>query len=756
MLGKLFGFKKNNPSGNKATHQAQPVASNTPKQPKVRAPSILEQLTHGKPIETITDLETLHQLVKHSDKLDKKTNRLVRDKLQTLKEQDKEQLQQHEKQEKICTRLETLSRLQHHPLFDSELNHLQQQWQNFQQHDAELGKRVETATTHCLRIQTEATALLTQAALIAKQDSVATEPEQATEPSSEQLAEQALLKAEQALQAEQLAAAELKKQQQKAQSQADREKHDSHQQEIRKTLQQKMLQLEEAIDNADSKKARELQEKIRDNLKKLDHKHAHEFDGKLHLLSGQLHDLLDWQSFAAMPKLEELCAAMEKLVGTALPAPQKAEAVRELQNQWRATKPPSGKPAQALWDRFKKASDQAWIPCAIYFDKEKQTRAFNLQQRQTICEALEQFFTTQDWGKADWKAIARIMEKAKQEFHDFHPVERSEDKPVRTRFDKALAAINGKLLEEQQVNEEKKRQLVEAAKSIATMTDLDKAADRVRQLQDQWKLIGLTRRHEDQKLWQQLQEQTAIVFDKRRGQQQQQRQSENDNIEQAKNLCMQIAALATLTDAELTQSHAEFERLHTAYKAATADIPEKLQHAVKKAFYAANDAYRSQLAGISQRQHQAQLHELARRAQLCHVLETQASDSAIAAVQEQWQQQNLPADWEKAIDHRRQQAIAAVQNQQTPDYKSNEQQRRELCIELEILLGADTPEEDRPLRREYQLRKLQQGLGQAATNQQKALLEQLIVQWHCASPASGDVQNQLQARFDAAQKRAAL
>ena len=78
---------------------------------------------------------------------------------------------------------------------------------------------------------------------------------------------------------------------------------------------------------------------------------------------------------------------------------------------------------------------------------------------------------------------------------------------------------------------------------------------------------------------------------------------------------------------------------------------------------------------------------------------------------------------------------------------------RELCIELEILLDAETPEEDRPRRREYQLRKLQQGLGQAAASNRPALLEQLLVQWHCASPAAAEIQQQLQARFDAAQKR---
>jgi exonuclease SbcC len=453
-----------------------------------------------------------------------------------------------------------------------------------------------------------------------------------------------------------------------------------------------------------------------------------------------------------MPKLEELCAAMEKLIGIELPPLQKADAVRELQTQWRAIKAPSDKQAQALWERFKQAGDTAWEPCAAYYEKEKQLRDFNLQQRLAICNALEQFYTAQNWDNADWKAVMRILEKAKQEFHDFHPVERNEEKPVRTRFDAAMATINNKLLDEQKNNEDKKRQLIETAKNLINMSDFDKAVERVKQLQEQWKLIGITRRQEDQKLWQALQEQTGLVFEKRRANQQQQQQTQHENIDRAKQLCEQIAALAKLPDAELTQSGSEFDRLQAEYKAIT-DIPEKNQLFLKKQLYAACDTYRQQLAGISQRQHKMQLQELARRAQLCSELEIKTSDSAINAVQEQWQQHSLPAEWEQAIEKRRQQAIAAAQQGQQPDFISNEQRLRELCIELEILLDAETPEEDRPRRREYQLRKLQQGLGQAAATNRPALLEQLLVQWYCASPAAADTQRQLQARFDAIQKR---
>jgi exonuclease SbcC len=100
-------------------------------------------------------------------------------------------------------------------------------------------------------------------------------------------------------------------------------------------------------------------------------------------------------------------------------------------------------------------------------------------------------------------------------------VERQEEKPIRTRFDAAFASINTQLLEIQTANEARKQQLVNTAKSVAEMHDTDKAIERFLQLQEQWKLIGITRHHEDRKLWQALQDAGKTIFDKRRDAQQQ-------------------------------------------------------------------------------------------------------------------------------------------------------------------------------------------------------------------------------------------
>lgn len=738
----------NKPSNSKSGHNkpgqnnaaATDGAAATPSAPNGHA-AWLADVTHGQAIDSITDPDLLHLLLKNSDKLDKRSNRTVRDKLAQLRDQDKQQQQHRAQQERLCVRLETLGRLQYHPLYDSEFLHLEHQWRSLAPHDADLAARVAHASAQC---QHTVTAAQQAKAEVAAAQADATQAEQA-----QHAAQTAAAEARRAADA-QRAQAEAERTAKRAEDKEKQAARQQQQQAAANKVTQQLDAAEAALEQADGKKARQAIDRAINALASLDKGLAHRAEGRLHLLQGRLRELQDWQSFAALPKLEQLCVDMEALANTPLPvALEQAAAVHALQEQWRSIKLPAGKSSQALWDRFHKADKTAWLPCAAHYDHEKQQRQFNLQQREAICEALEQFHAGQNWDKADWKAVARILEKAKQEFHQFHPVERGSEKAVRKRFDHALEPVQSKLHAEQLRNEERKLQLVNTAAALENMANVEQASERVRQLQTQWKDIGTTRRHEDQKLWQQFQRHCHAVFNKRQASRDASRSQEQGRINEARALCDAIAALAKLPDAELGRSQAEFERLQTAFRAIT-DLPEKLQLALKKQFHTACDRYRDAQAGIGQRQRTQQWQVLAECAALCHAIETETAPDAREALCTQWEaacsNAPLPGEWHKAMQSRWQAALAHHAGTHTTDHASNETRRRELLIELDLLLDRETPEPDKALRRELQMRKLQQGLGQAVGSPRERQ-EALLLQWYTALPAAPTVQTALQTRF---------
>jgi hypothetical protein len=480
-------------------------------------------------LETFNNEALLRQLGKHADKLDKRSNQLVREKLKNLRDKEQGEKDLQERIEKLCQRLESLGRTQYNAAFDSELFYLQKTWQHTLKETtdnfAALITRGNTALSSCEAIKQQAAAAEEQARLTAQIEAEKTAAS-VSEPAIEEPPSALLAEIEAARKALEDEKQRLRKEDQ------EQAKHQKalKQQQISEQLNADLPQLEKAIEERDLKKSRELANKMQAALRQLEPKYANSFSGKLQLLQNQLKELQDWQEFATLPKLEQLCASMEQLITTSLPAPQKATAIRELQEQWRSMKLPQSTTAQELWTRFKQASDTAYAPCAEYFANEKSIRAFNLTQRQTICESLEAFYqhnwseeanTGTNASNINWKGLAQIITTAKQEFHKFHPVERNDEKPIRERFDKALNLLNKQLHDEYQRNETQKQNLINQTTELLGSDDVQKAIDATRAAQQQWKTIGITRRAQDQKLWEAFQKSCNAVFEKRQQSRQQ-------------------------------------------------------------------------------------------------------------------------------------------------------------------------------------------------------------------------------------------
>jgi hypothetical protein len=75
------------------------------------------------------------------------------------------------------------------------------------------------------------------------------------------------------------------------------------------------------------------------------------------------------------------------------------------------------------------------------------------------------------------------------------------------------------------------------------------------------------------------------------------------------------------------------------------------------------------------------------------------------------------------------------------------EQRRMLCIQLEIAADVESPNADRDRRMQYQLEQMNQsGLGQHIMDHEN-LLEKLEIDWMCLPGAEPELQQELDERF---------
>jgi hypothetical protein len=77
---------------------------------------------------------------------------------------------------------------------------------------------------------------------------------------------------------------------------------------------------------------------------------------------------------------------------------------------------------------------------------------------------------------------------------------------------------------------------------------------------------------------------------------------------------------------------------------------------------------------------------------------------------------------------------------------------RTLCIRAEILTDLPTPAEDQALRREYQVQRLIQGLGQGITADEKQL-DAMTIEWIAIGPTDDATYLALLERFKRCRQR---
>ncbi|MCK0152520.1 DUF349 domain-containing protein [Alcanivorax sp. S6407] len=275
---------------------------------------------------------------------------------------------------------------------------------------------------------------------------------------------------------------------------------------------------------------------------------------ELEKLSERRAELQDWHRFAAEPKKVELCEQMEALAGSTMDAPQLASAIQALHEEWRSLMSSDQDEDQALWDRFKGATDVAYEPCKAHFAEQDAQRKANLVKRKELCQQLEAFMEAQDWSKADWEGVWQIRQQAPRDWKRYHPVRFTDARDTQKRFSAALSALDEKLDEHSKEAESQRTRLIEQAEQISVEgEDLRNAIGLAQEIQKQWRNTSWLPPSRHRPLQKRFRKAMDRVFKARDQQKDQQKQEMAQRQEQ---LSSHLAALETALGAEFSDANA--------------------------------------------------------------------------------------------------------------------------------------------------------------------------------------------------------
>ncbi len=245
-----------------------------------------------------------------------------------------------------------------------------------------------------------------------------------------------------------------------------------------------------------------------------------------------------------------LCEAAEKLASVEDPI-SAFHQLQKLHQEYRETGPVAKELREEIWKRFKDASTVVNKRHQDHFDQIKAREAQNLEQKTQLCQQvealdLESLQTYAQWEEttkrvlefqAQWKQIGftprkvntEIFERFRQACDRFFQAKTAYFKQSRERLSANLAAKNA---------------LIAQAEALRDSTDWNATAQRLVELQKEWKAIGPVAHKQSDAVWKRFNDACNHFFHQRNEAHAGQRRTEEANLQQKQELIESLRQLA--------------------------------------------------------------------------------------------------------------------------------------------------------------------------------------------------------------------
>lgn len=474
---------------------------------------------------------------------------------------------------------------------------------------------------------------------------------------------------------------------------------------------------------------KELQEKLQVISEELPGAIANKMADFEHLMQ----KLGDWHEFAVTPKKEDLIKQMQALNHSTLAPNDLASKIHELQDQWKELSRGGQQNDEALWEQFQAASVVAYTPCKEFFERQTQEREGNLAKREALIVQLTSYLEQYDWQNAVWKDVEKTLKLAREEWKAYWPVPRKAIKEQQAQFDGLLDQLHGKIKAEYQANKTWKEKIIAEAEALKDSVDLAAAAEKVKQLQQQWKAIGRSWPKDDQSLWDDFRKHCDAVFEKRRQIYEEVNAQRDAVVEKAKEYLGQLKSWVESAPENIAAAKTHIEEVKSQFES-LGELPRKVAAELTEQFHRYSEQIKQALA---QAREHAQikawddvfnLADLLRQHECARLASNDACGESAAVIQAWEHMAQWPTGTLEVLQNRKNLTLDALQNMAAQAPGALEL----ICIKAEILRHQETPEAYKAQRMAYQVEQLKTNFGK-----RDETWEALVLEW-LAQPGVAD------------------
>jgi hypothetical protein len=689
--------------------------------------------------QSVEDPAELRLLLKQVRGSDKSIYKIIKQKCDVLRAEERRVAQIESDVNALCATLERHSHRFYDPLYPPSLEQFEARWRVFEAQAApEVRERAERAIEGCREVialhhrqlAEQAAAASQKAALRAARDEAIVQAAEQAQRHNDELAA-AAAEAAQAREAEEKARAEKTA----AEALALRQ------------LGGLIGKANGALRDGITGRAAGLRRAIEEKLPALPTLPAY-LASQVQQLDVKLSELKEWKDYAVAPKRTELIEEMTALIGSTYKPRVLADRIKQLQDDWKTISKGIISDSEADWQRFQQASVTAYQPCREFFETQAKQRHANLEQRKGVLARLQAFESVQTGEQSDWRAVAAVLREAPQELRRYFPVDRAAARVVQEEFDASLLRLQSRLDAWYAENAEAKRSLIQRAQHLRGSQDSREAVDGVKRLQLKWKEVGAAERDLERRLWEEFREHCDAVFQKRQQIHAEYTAGLEVSKAQAVALCEEAEEVAAHSGAALLEGAGRIAQWRTAFES-LGEMPRADQRALHDRFERALQRCQAQLAKHKTREKERSFTHLLEAAGHVQAYGWAVAQDAAAADREAIKQSAEAfiagvQQWPKGGAQALKEAWATSEAGAKLELAAQEAALRMLCIRAEIITDRPTPAEDHGLRRDYQVQRLVQRM---VRNEAPDELDALAFAWARVGPVPAVVLAPLLTRF---------
>ena len=246
---------------------------------------------------------------------------------------------------------------------------------------------------------------------------------------------------------------------------------------------------------------------------------------------------------------ERLCEAAEKL-GEEEDVVSAAQQLQELHQEYRETGPVAKDLRENLWARFKAASTVVNKRHQQHFEKMRAMEEENLTKKTALCERIEEIVKVMPANANEWEQQTKeiIALQAEWKTIGFAPQKMNVKIFERFRatcdnFFERKAEFFKKMKQQYAENIDKRKALIEKAKSLQDSTEWRATADKLIALQKEWKSVGTVPKKQGDRLWNEFLAACNHFFEARNHATSGTRNEERANLEKKRGIIAQLKEL---------------------------------------------------------------------------------------------------------------------------------------------------------------------------------------------------------------------